>query len=532
MDLTPQVKAWLVENCDVAVDASDEEFKAAAIAALNDGTLSVNNLAELSKSVDVEEIVAPVEEQKSADEGLVNAFGEITKSLQSLNDRMQSMETVAEEKEAVVEPVKAVEAPVSDGQKMFADASPEQVRVKGAWEQYSTTKSAALNTSKSFAPNTPAEFGGRSLDHSSQLDKAINGAYFKWCVSNSGGQIPRGLRMNDHDKELMEYALRNVAWTGMIGGTGTESGASKVDGRKLTDIERKGILDDGTSGGLEAAPVVFDDAVILTPVLHGELFPLVNTIPISRGRRIEGFALGNPTFTSGTAEGTEIGLFDTSAYISAFDTTIFNAVGAMEIGLDFEEDSPVNIGALVASRYGEKAMEWLDEQIVKGDGTTEPQGLLAASGTTTVSSTNAATGPPVVDDYEGLLFGVAKEFRQAADSARSVFISNDTSYRRARAITNTSSDVRRAFGMETNAHGDYHILGHGYKIQNNVDNRDMVFANLRYYRMYRRLGLNVRVETGGKELARANQKLVVVRMRWGGQLELGGACAKITDGQS
>ena len=338
--------------------------------------------------------------------------------------------------------------------------------------------------------------------------------------------------MTDHDKELMEYALRNVAWSGMVGGTGSENGATKVDNRKLTEMEIKAILDDSTSGGLEAAPIVFDDAVILTPVLHGELFPLVNTVPIARGRRVEGFSLGNPTFTSGTAEGTAIDLFDTSSYISAFDTTIFNAVGAMEIGLDFEEDSPVNIGALVAQRYGEKAMEWLDNQIVNGDGTTEPQGILNASGTTTVSSTNGASGPPTVDDYEGLMFGINKEYRTAADKARTVFIGNDTTYKRARAISVGSSDARRVFGMEVNAHGDYNLLGHGYKVQNDVGNANIAFANLRYYRMYRRLGLNVRVETGGKELARKNQKLIVVRMRWGGQLELGGAAAKITDAQS
>jgi HK97 family phage major capsid protein len=531
MDLTPQVKAWLVENCGVAVDSSNEDFKAAAIEALNAGTLSVNELADMSKASDsVEEVVAPVE-AKSDNSEVVSVLGELTKSLQSMNDRIVSMEEAKVEKAAAPVEQKAVEA-ASEGQKMFADAAPEQVRVKGAWENYSTTKSAAMNTHKSLAPNTPAEFGGRALDHSSQLDKAINGAYFKWCVNQSGGQIPRGLRMTDHDKELMEYAFRNVAWSGMVGGTGSENGASKIDNRKLTDMEIKALIDDSTSGGTEAAPIVFDDAVILTPVLHGELFPLVNTVPIARGRRVEGFALGNPTFTSGTAEGTSIGLFTTDDYISAFDTTIFNAVGAMEIGLDFEEDSPVNIGALVAQRYGEKAMEWLDNQIINGDGTTEPQGILNASGTTTVSSTNGASGPPTVDDYEGLMFGINKEYRTAADKARTVFIGNDTVYKRARAISVGSSDARRVFGMEVNAHGDYNLLGHQYKVQNNVGNANIAFANLRYYRMYRRLGLNVRVETGGSTLALKNQKLIVVRMRFGGQLELGGAAAKITDAQS
>jgi len=75
-------------------------------------------------------------------------------------------------------------------------------------------------------------------------------------------------------------------------------------------------------------------------------------------------------------------------------------------------------------------------------------------------------------------------------------------------------------------------LGHDVKIQNDTTNADIAFCNLRYYRMYRRLGLNIRVETGGKELAQKNLKLIVVRMRFGGQLEQGGAAAKIVDAQS
>jgi len=536
MELTPQLRAWLVENCAVATDASDEDFKAAAIKALDEGVLTVAKLAELSakdeSAVDEKEVAAVAAEAETIVEAVEEpadkaVAAELLKAINGLSAKVDSLE-----KSRAVVPTKAQTQP-SEGQKMMASTPASNVRVVGAEEQYSDAKSAAICPSKHIRAGQQAEIFGRTLDNPSQLDKAVAGAYFKWCLNNSGGSnVPRALRMTDHDNQLMQHAMHKMAWTGIIGGTGTEgSGATKVDGRKLSEFEIKSLIDDSTSGGTEAAPIVFDDAVILTPVLHGELFPLVNVVPIARGRRVEGMSLGNPTFTSGTAEGTAISLFDTSSYVSAFDTTIFNAVGAMEIGMDFEEDSPVNIGALVAQRYGEKALEWLDNQIANGDGTTEPQGILSSSATS-VSTTNSATGPPTVDDYEAMMFSINKEFRTAGDRARTVFCANDTTYKRARAIAVGSGDVRRVFGMETNTHGDYALLGHDYKIQNDVANGSAFFANLRYYRMYRRLGLNVRVESGGKELAQKNLKLVVVRMRFGGQLEQAGAAAKSTDFQS
>lgn len=543
MELTPQLRAWLVENCDVAAESSEEDFKAAAMNALNSGQLSVAKLHELTQvkeeetvetaeveAIEKEEVVETVvaEVQQQDDDESAKAFGLLAEAISGLSKKIDSID----KKAAAPAPAPIAAPEATKGSKVMAS---QNIRVRGAEELYSSTKGAAICPEKHVRAGEQAHIFGRPLETPSQLDKAVSGAYFKWCLNagSSAGNVPRSLRMTEHDEQLMKYAMHNMAWTGLIGGEGTDSsGATKVDGRKLSDFEIKSLIDDSTSGGLEAAPIVFDDAVILTPVLHGELFPLVNVVPISRGRRVEGFSLGNPTFTSGTAEGTAISLFSTSGYVSAFDTTIFNAVGAMEIGLDFEEDSPVNIGALVAQRYGETALEYLDNQIANGDGTTEPQGVINASGVTSVSTTNGTTGGPTVDDYEGLMFGIAKQYRTAADRARTVFCMNDTTYKRARAIAVGSGDVRRVFGMETNAHGDYSLLGHNVKIQNDMGNSDVFFANLRYYRMYRRLGLNIRVETGGKELAQKNLKLVVVRMRFGGQLEQGGAAAVTSDAQS
>jgi hypothetical protein len=81
-------------------------------------------------------------------------------------------------------------------------------------------------------------------------------------------------------------------------------------------------------------------------------------------------------------------------------------------------------------------------------------------------------------------------------------------------------------------HSNYQLLDMDYKIQNNMTNSQIAFANLGYYRMYRRLGLSVRMETAGNYLAIRNIRLVIVRMRYGGKLELGGAASLIADGQA
>lgn len=58
------------------------------------------------------------------------------------------------------------------------------------------------------------------------------------------------------------------------------------------------------------------------------------------------------------------------------------------------------------------------------------------------------------------------------------------------------------------------------------------FVCLAKYRMYRRLGLEIRFEQGGQTLARANEVLMVYRARFGGKLMDAAAAAKWQNGQS
>jgi HK97 family phage major capsid protein len=418
-------------------------------------------------------------------------------------------------------------------------AEPGQlIRVRGAHEQYDGTKRAAtypMQTSKGMRhplAGQPVVVGEnrRQVDMPSDRDKAISGAWFKWHVASQlAPNVPAAWRLNDHEKDLLQYALRHEKWGGVIGGD-CESvpGAVGVKNRTLRDGEIKAIVDDTTSGGLEIAPIVFDDAVILFPVLFGELFPLVNLVEIPRGRRIEGASITNPTLTSGgsVTDNTLIPLNTTASFIAAFDTLIFVVHGAIEFGMDLLSDTPIDLAGVVSQKYGEVLQGWLDEQIAGGDGTTEPEGITVASGTTSVSHSSAA---PTVGGYESLLFAVPKRYKQGVPAANVVFCANETTYSRARGIAVGTSDARRVFGMDQE---NYSLFNHPYKIAYYLANTRIFFAVMRRYRMYRRMGMTLRMDNTGRELMLRNKVLLTMRARFGGQIEDGRAAGVVTDAQA
>lgn len=543
MRITTALKAFSLSQGWTAADATDDNVKSAVLAKFGEGKIDAVKLAELTRD-------NPSPGQATLEKTVESI---VSKAMQPIIDQLKLRPDAPPA--AGAPPIKATEVKSSNpdadvfkkhfggneavSQKSFMGVmskAGDGVRVVGAMERYSTVRKAAMYPSKTMhgtphmLAGQPAQLAGRFIDLPSDADKAIAGAWFKLLVNrgtSNPNDVPKGLRMTEHDWDLVKYAVHEAKFTGGIGGT-EEFSEYTVNDRKLHDYEVKALLDDSTSGGTEIVPQPFDDIIVTTPVLYGELFPLVNVINVTRGRRVKGGAISNPTITSAGAEGTAITAFTTTSMVSAFDTTIYNPVAAIEIGLDFEEDSPTGVTQIIISKYGEKMMEWLDEQIAIGDGTTEPQGVFNASSTTLVLSDNGATGPPTVSDYEGLMFGVSKAFRNTKGS-RNVFIGNDTSYRRARGISVSPTDERRVFGM---THMDYRLLDHDYKIQNSIANTQIAFANLGYYRMYRRLGVTIRNETSGNYLTTRNLRLLVLRARFGGKMELGGAAAIMSDAQS
>ena len=445
------------------------------------------------------------------------------------------------------------------------------VRVKSVIERYDDTRTAATWDKsgneflrKGFAGQSVTAHveGAGPLDMPTKRSLAISGAYFKYLINKQCNEerraVPWQFKMTEHDCQLVEYALRECQFTGPVGYGGSPAKSISDVGRDTDQAQHwcdyaempeqyrekalshlpdwyrtKTILDDATSGGLEAVPIEFDAAVILTPLLSGELFPLVNITPVTR-RRIEATAIGNPTIGWGTAEGTSVSLFDTTSYISAFDTTIYPVTGALDYGRDFASDSPLAIGMIIQQRYGEVFKQEMDNVIANGNGTNRPEGLFVASGVSTLNSAGGAGTAPQVGDYEGLQFGIGKAFLQEAGippNSRAVFLGTQTSYQRARSIpVDSSNDARRIFGQGNQM--NYRLMDFRYAINSSAGNAKIGYFCLNRYRLYRRQGLEVRIVNDDRESVLKNTELIAVRARFGGGLEHSSAGVKIEDAQA
>lgn len=532
LKITKRLRRHAVKTWKAAEDATDLELSKLYARKLVKGVITVD---------DIEKINAGEEAGKKSAATKTKPAAKKTTPAQ----RKQNARTPEQRKKRFEDRVaKAVAGALKDRGVGGNDIDPTEamtkhtrIRVKEAAEGYSTSRRDAVyptmtKSGSKMIPHPmagqPAKCGEVTLAHPSDLDKAVSQAWLKWHMNRnnvSGSPLPRWCRMTDHDKELMMYAVHNQKWVGRI--EDRDGAVQNVKRRPLSDLQRKTILDDSVSGGIEITPVVFDDALVLTPVLNGELFPFVNVVTVTKGRRVKGASMINPEFTSGTAEGTAITPFNTSSFVSAFDTPIYPAVSAIELGQDFEEDSPVDLGGQIVEQFGLKALEWLDRVIAVGNGFNEPQGFFNSTAATLVNSTYGAGGPFTVSDFEAMEFGVGKEYRAEA-GAFMAYVSNDYTYRKARAIKVGEGDQRRVFGLDQQS---YTLLGFPHKVQNTIPDGYCAMVNLRRYRMYRRLGMQVRVEMGGRQLALSNTRLIVVRMRYGGQLEKGAAAAIMKDGQ-
>jgi hypothetical protein len=531
MNITEQLKKWLIETCGVKADATDDEFRKAASTALVDGKLTAEKYLELTKESEEDE----VNEFDKKFDRIADALEGITKQLTAKEEPKEEPKAKAPEKEPETKPKEKAPEPSRMAKAMVElggtpaeiDGKGVDVRVKEAAESYSTTKTALHypNRTQKGHPHSFAEKRvtnqGRPLDESSDLDKALSGVWSKFQIMSATPRIAGSAQrawemMTDHEKGLLCHLAENTYWDN------SEDYRSRM--RKGYPGGIKTLIDDaaGGSGGLEAAPIVFDDNVIQTPLLHGELYPLVNEVPLDRGRRIEGVATGTVTGSWGGIDDTSITLFTTTNYVTAFDTTIFRWEGAIKIGLDFLSDTPIDFQSHITAQYGQRLLEDLDDVIADGNGTTQPEGIVNKSGVTSVTFGSATN----LGNYESLRFGVAKPEHGPSVKNTAVFCGNETSYQRAKAIPVGGTDARRIGGMD---YDSYLWMQRPYKINETMTNLQIFYAILGRYRMYRRKGFTVRTSTEGDTLIRDNSMVIVVMSRYGGQLERGAAAALTTD---
>lgn len=580
MKLTIQLKNWLSANKGVDESASDETFRKALGEALANDELSTtkfqellkesepeglsllkqltSNIAELTKKLTEPEVKTTEKAEKKEEDkakempcpkcGGKMVEGQCTKCDYAAKEEGKSSTPETKSVDGGKPEKPKGEKKMSNLEKIFVGMAGHSeldeektfsIRVKEAADQYDDTKSA-LHYPAMMKGGQPHPYAGkpvrdfsesevssgRVLHSASDLGKAVAGAWGKFIVGRQRFGTKRASfdMLTSHDRELLYYAFENERW----GGSSDGGDYADIKDRRLTPHEQKALIDDSISGGLEAAPIVFDDMIIQTPLLHSELFPLVNVVPLDRGRRIEGVAVSNVTANWGGVDDTAIDLFNTASYVTAFNTTVFRWEGAIRIGLDFMSDTPIDFAQIITTQYGERLLEDLDDVIAVGNGSTQPEGIMNKSGTTSVSF----GGTTSIGNYESLRFGVSKAEHRTTVKSTAVFCGTEESYQRVMALPVGASDARRLFGKNltvggTESYDDYSIMSRPYKINESMSNQQLFYAVLARYRMYRRRGLTVRSSREGDTLIRRNEELIAVTARWGGQLERG-ACAAVT----
>jgi HK97 family phage major capsid protein len=399
------------------------------------------------------------------------------------------------------------------------------IRVKSVGEKYSRSTVTLKHAKSGELIRDP---WGREPQSMSELNHAKAGAFLKKLAKKAGIQ-PAVL--TEEDNALLELTY-GEKWCGDYGGQYCHDA---IDGMRMKDL-----LSDSVSGGTNAVPFWFDVDLVSFPLLQGELFPYVDVRNVPRGNSVHAASVANPTVTWDVAEGTEINLFDTSSFIAAIDSTIFPVTCAITVGRDFLADSPADVGRVITENIGMRLGNELDKIVAVGNGSTQPTGIFVASGTDSVNAANTTSGPPVLSDYSALLFGIGKQYRNAA--GRCCFISNDVSYQRSRNLQvaqatafytgATPSVVNQLPLMGIDSFNAYSGLGWPWRISPSCANGEIAFGAMAKYRMYRRLGFEIRWITEGLELARRNEVALIVRGRFGGQPIDTNAFAVQTDGQS
>jgi len=372
-----------------------------------------------------------------------------------------------------------------------------------ASRQYSTDAPVA----KHARTCEPIRHKGLLVRETSEQDAAQLGAWLKAAVAK---ETPNSDPLDEQTKMLINEGARGAT----------------------DDLRHKAVLGDTTSGGSYTIPEKYEPILERTLLLNGELFPGV-THRTADTDEVKLQTMSNLSLGWGTAEGSQVSLFDTDSLLATSSLTPYDLTGAIEIGRDLQRRSVNDIQSEIIGAYGDRQVTELDKVIATGqNANNQPEGIFQASGLTSVSPDNSTSGPPTVDDYLSLYFTLAKQYRKNP-GMRVVFAGTDTSYQRARSIAVSASDQRLVFGHQTNNPQDYSLLGTPFRVQGDIGNSNVAVVCLAKYVLYKVGPTSLQITSEGKELARKHETLIVLRNQWAGKLlNAANTAAKWTTGQS
>ena len=102
---------------------------------------------------------------------------------------------------------------------------------------------------------------------------------------------------------------------------------------------------------------------------------------------------------------------DNTPTVGQVSFTTRKAGGTVKVSNELLEDSAVNLPALLSQIMGEAAGRYEDQQIIEGDGSTEPEGLRTSA---TDGSDSAANNAVAIGDFQTWYFNLPAQFRANA----------------------------------------------------------------------------------------------------------------------
>lgn len=374
------------------------------------------------------------------------------------------------------------------------------IQVKDPSDRYCTK----TYTVKHKCTGHPIEFRDGEIQTQSQKEKAYSGAYLKWMAIRSGAHPE--LHLTEHEDSLVKELIEKAIWIKPIGMDDTQY----IQGEHV----KANLFDDVTSGGQNVVPEFFDTNVYSKVILASEILPFVDSTEMPRGSTVETATIGIPAATWNVADGTTATLVDATGLIAQVTANVFSLSVYIQYGNDFSSDSVTDIGSRLTGVIANRFASELDNQIINGDGTTEIQGVLVASGTIDVTPQNPTAGAITYSDHLSLtLDGISKVLDERKPSTR--YVMTKTTYSRFKDIvTGVTGDSRPIFGMDVKK---YMLSEESVSIETNMGNNNIIYGNFSLYRLWRRQGITFRFETGGSALTLANSTLLAARGRFAGK---------------
>ena len=102
---------------------------------------------------------------------------------------------------------------------------------------------------------------------------------------------------------------------------------------------------------------------------------------------------------------------DNTPTVGQVSFTTRKAGGTVKVSNELLEDSAVNLPALLSQIMGEAAARYEDQQIIEGDGSTEPEGIRTSG---TDGSDSAANNAVAIGDFQTWYFNLPAQFRANA----------------------------------------------------------------------------------------------------------------------